>query len=73
METRKATGEAEPSDTEATVSGFNIVHFVYKMFLSNFLKFTLNIFYFLFLFLNVISCQYNFYSYKVSDVLAHCH
>lgn len=42
METGKAAAEAEPSDTEATVSGFDLVHFVYKMLLSNFLKFILN-------------------------------
>lgn len=50
IEAKKATAEAEPSDTEATLSGFNIVHFVYKMLLSNFLKITLNTFSFLLLF-----------------------
>lgn len=60
MEIRKATAEAELSDMEAAVRGFDRVHFVYKMLLSNFLQFTLSTFYFLFsfLFFNTNSCTF---------------
>lgn len=67
---RQLTVKGRPMDTEVTVNSFDMIHSVYKMLLSNFLKFAHGTFYCLKFFKNVNHCTFTVTKYNI--VLALC-